>query len=428
MEYFLSAFWAALELVGLFFFWKAFLEVKLSKKLCCLAFTIAWLFSLVFLNVGIADIYEQAISFAMFIALSLICYRGSLVRKILFVVLFYVLGAIIDSAILYGTCAVLHISLAELVWRKITYIVVSTVIKLIIIFLSWLIFRLRKMQTREPIRQKLLLLTIPFPAVSLGMLAVVFHGNREIGDLSTSSVLFSIMLAISNIAIIYLFDLMEKNTNEAKKFALLNQQMEIQTNGIKALEKNYRAQRKATHEHRNQLQTILDLLSADEVGTAKSYIQQLQGMQTTRIFTVNSHHPIIDAVLNQKYQQAQEYDIDVRMQVNDLSTVTIAADRLVVLLSNLLDNAIEACLCISGSRIIQCSLILTDSFYISVRNTSLPVEVNGNYIPTTKDPKEDHGYGLQHIDFILNQLRAEYVLSYKDGWFEFATEIPHKSD
>jgi sensor histidine kinase regulating citrate/malate metabolism len=49
-------------------------------------------------------------------------------------------------------------------------------------------------------------------------------------------------------------------------------------------------------------------------------------------------------VLNQKYQQAQEHDIDVQMQVNDLSSVSIYTDHLVVLLSNLLDNAIEACL------------------------------------------------------------------------------------
>jgi sensor histidine kinase regulating citrate/malate metabolism len=158
---------------------------------------------------------------------------------------------------------------------------------------------------------------------------------------------------------------------------------------------------------------------------ALSYIKQLQGMQTTRIFTVHSHHPIIDAVLNQKYQQAQEHDIDVQMQVNDLSSVSIYTDHLVVLLSNLLDNAIEACLRLADCRAIQCTIILSDSLYLSVRNTSLPVEINGKYIPTSKEPKEDHGYGLPHIDFILNQLHAEYALSCEDGWFEFASEIPH---
>lgn len=424
MEYFLSAFWAALELIALHFFWSAFLKAKHSKKGYLLIFLSAWLFTLVYLSIGLPDIYEQAISLVMLTAVVLVCFDGSLLRKILLVLLFFIMGAILDSVALYGTCSVLAISLSELVWRKLTYAVVVTASKLVSIFLAWLLLRIRRMQNHEPIRPKWLLLTIPFPAVSLGMLAVVFHSNREIGDLSISSVFFSGMLAFANIAIIYLFGLMEKNTAETKKLALLNHQMDIQTGGIIALEKNYRAQRKATHEYRNQLQTIHDLLIADNKDAALSYIQQLQGMHTTRIFTVNSHHPIIDAVLNQKYQQAQEHDIDVQMQVNDLSCVSITADRLVVLLSNLLDNAIEACLRLPDQRSIECSIILTSSLYLSVRNTSLPVEIDGNFIPTTKEPKEDHGYGLPHIDFILNQLNAEYALSCQEGWFEFAAEIP----
>lgn len=425
MEYFLSALWATLELIALHFFWSAFLEVKCSKRFYRFTIIAAWIFTMIYLNIGIPDIYEQAISICMLIAIALICYRGSFILKALFVVLLFVLAAIVDTSLVYGTSAVLGISLSDLTWRKLTYGVVVTAGKLIIIFSAWFIYRFRKMRIRESIRQKWLLLTIPFPAVSLGMLAVIFHSNRDTGDLSLGSLCFSIMLAFANIAIIYLFDLMERNTSEAKKLALLNQQMDIQTSSIMALEKNYRAQRKATHEYRNQLQTIHDLLMAENKDAALSYIQQLQGMQPTRFFTVNSHHPIIDAVLNQKYQQAQEHDIDVQMQVNDLSCVSICTDHLVVLLSNLLDNAIEACLRLTDCRAIRCSIILSDSLYLSVRNTSLPVEINGNFIPTSKDPKEDHGYGLPHIDFILNQLHAEYALSCEDGWFEFAAEIPH---
>lgn len=424
MEYFLSALWAALELIALHYFWNAFLEVKVSRKRHFISFAAAWIFSVLFLSIGIADTYERAISFAMFITIAVVCYQGSLARKILVVILFFVSGSVIDSAIAYGTSAVLGISLSELVWRKATYAVVVTVGKLIVIFLAWIMCRFRRTWAHEPIRQRWLLLTVLFPAVSLGMLVFLFHSNRETEDLSLGSLCFSIMLAFANIAIIYLLNLMEKNAAETKWLALLKQQMDIQTNSILALERNYRAQRKVTHDHRNQIQTMYDLLLAGEYNAAQSYVQQLQGMQTTRIFTINSNHPIIDAVLNQKYQLAQEKDIDLRVSVNDLSGVSIPTDSLVVLLSNLLDNAIEACLRLPDNRVIQCNIISTDSVYISVRNTSIPVEIKDNFIPTSKEPKEDHGYGLPHIDFILKQLQAEYVLSYEDGWFEFATEIP----
>lgn len=61
---------------------------------------------------------------------------------------------------------------------------------------------------------------------------------------------------------------------------------------------------------------------------------------------------------------------------------------------------------------------------MSIKNTSVPVKFIGNTLPTSKEPKEDHGYGIPRIQYILDQLRAEYVFDFADGWFTFASEIP----
>ena len=120
--------------------------------------------------------------------------------------------------------------------------------------------------------------------------------------------------------------------------------------------------------------------SLGEIDEAKKYIQTIQGQQTTRIFCVNSHHPIIDAVLNHKYQTAREHGIDVQIKVNDLSGVALETDQLVVLLSNLLDNAIEGCCRVDGERNLYCSIIADDDLLLSVRNTSQPVKIWNNTI------------------------------------------------
>ena len=215
-----------------------------------------------------------------------------------------------------------------------------------------------------------------------------------------------------------------KMAKEERERSLLRQQMEIQTGSIRALEKSYRSQRQATHEFRNQLQTIHDLLARDERDEAMRYVEQLQGMQTTRVFAVNTHHPILDAVLNQKYQAAKELDVDFQFRVNDLSVLNMETDALVVLFSNLLDNAIEGCARLQEGRMIRCSILLSDSLYISIRNTSPPVVMNGKDIPTVKEPKHEHGYGLISVRRILEDLSAEYTFHYADGWFEFVSEIP----
>lgn len=113
-----------------------------------------------------------------------------------------------------------------------------------------------------------------------------------------------------------------------------------------------------------------------------------------------------------------------QVKVNDLSSVGIQANKLVVLLSNLLENAIEACLKLKNDREIVCSIVKEDSIYISIRNTSPPVKIIHGEIATTKQDATEHGYGLPAVKYILDQLSAEYTFAYQDGWFQFVAEIP----
>ena len=427
MEYLISAFWSLLELIFFHYFWSAFLAVKTTKKIYVLSFESALLIPTIYTLIELNSDYGQIISYAIISLVCILNYRGSLLQKLLFIILPYIFGAIINTALLYGSSWLLGISVADLIWRKVTYTLVVTIGKLISILLAWTVFHIRSRKKAETLQRKWLLLTLSFPVISFVIILTIYYEFRNQEDLSLGLVAINILLTLSNIAIVYLIQLMEKNASESKKLALLNQQMEIQTSSILALEQNYRAQRKATHEFQNQLQTIRSLIASGDYRNAQDYIQQLQGTQTTRIFSVSSHHPIIDAVLNHKYQLANQNDIDVRIQVNDLSGVSIDTNHIVVLLSNLFDNAIEACLRHDRERIIHCSILFSGSLYISIRNTSVPVEIKNNYIQTTKEPREDHGYGLAHIDLILNHLHAEFIRSYDDGWFEFATEIPLES-
>ena len=160
--------------------------------------------------------------------------------------------------------------------------------------------------------------------------------------------------------------------------------MEIQTASILALDKAYRQQRRTTHDFQNHLCTISDLLSQKAYEAAAKYVQELSQTQTSRILIVNTHHPIIDAILNQKYQTAVESQIEMQFCINDLSGIQLSASELVVLLSNLLDNAIEACRRVDAERLIQCTILENDGFFLSIRNTSLPVLITEHGIATTK--------------------------------------------
>lgn len=424
MSYCFSAIWGITEVLFVYFFLGAFLRLKRKPVQCLMAVIIAW--GIGFLNACLSPAYwvKLTVTVCLFFAMGKYMFRGVWYQYLILVVLALTINGLIDTLMLYGTVRFLGISYAEFVWRKFSYVAVITISKLLSLLLAWAFRRIRIPGNFHSVRWRWLLLALLFPAVSFVMLIVVFFGFQGEQDLSARALIFGVFLSVANVAIIYLIGIMEKNAEEARENALLHQEMEIQTDSMIALEKSYRSQRQATHEYKNQLQTIYDLLEGGKTEPAKEYIRQLQGMQTTRIFTVNSHHPIIDAVLNHKYQTAKEKGIDVQMQVNDLSGITIGTDALVVLLSNLLDNAIEACGILPENRRIQCCILAEDGMFLSIRNTSAPVTITDNAVPTSKTPKEEHGFGLPRIQLILKQLQAEYTFSYENGWFEFAAEIP----
>ncbi len=424
----LTCLWTAMEIITTFLFWRAFFLPRITKGKYILAVTALWLFILAYLFAQYPTKWKPLVAITAYATTSICVNQGKIYWRILIAVLGCILIAAIDNAFCYGASALLGISVKNLIWEKMLYSTVVTAGKMVEIFLAWLFGHLWKNRKTPAVRGRWLLFTMLFFIASASMLYIAFIRFQGTDGVSTEVVVFSIVLFVSNVVFFYLVDSLARSTEKLKETALLNQQLEIQTEQIMALEKSYQTQRRNTHDFRNQLQTILELLSMGNVKEAEDYAQKLLGQQNVRIFAVNSGHPVIDAVLNHKYQQSRGLGVDMQLQVNNLSRVTLPTDMLVVLLSNLLDNAIEGCCRIDGERMIFCKLIAEDTLFLSVRNTSLPVTINNGRIPTSKPNKEEHGYGLGRIQYILDKLGGEYTFTYQDGWFTYAAEIPLKKE
>lgn len=144
----------------------------------------------------------------------------------------------------------------------------------------------------------------------------------------------------------------------------------------------------------------------------------------------HTHNPIIDAIFNQKGYAAKEQDIDLHFEINDLSEMSIPSVDLTVVMSNLLDNAIEACEKLEKQeRRMAVKAIYNKSdnpptLFFSVENASKSVEIFGDHIPTTKPEPELHGFGLPNVMDILHKYGVFYLMDYKDGSFLFCLEWP----
>lgn len=427
MEYFITAIWSLIEIAGVFTFLAAFLPRRKNAKHHIFVILILWLIMYTYSALGLGSFTKQAVTLVLAFLWSLYLFSAPWYRHALCVALSYIFCAIIDVVVLYGASYILGISYTELAWQKLLYTVTGTLAKLLYLLLAYVVYHKQKPFNMQSIQNKWTLLTVAFPASSLLVIIILYYSHQKDGDLSIDALLISIILAVANILILYLIRIMERSSAKENELTLLQQQMNIQTESIAALEKSYRAQRASSHEFQHHIQTIHHLIERNEIETTLSYLSQLQEEHSVRVFCVNTKHPIIDAILNQKYQVATEQSIDVHVQVNDLSTLCIDMKLMVVLLSNLLDNAIEACIKMSQDRMIICSILLNnDDLFISIKNTSPPVQIVNGTVPTSKTSSRDHGYGLIAVTHILNQLNAEYVFQYEAGVFQFSTEIPLK--
>ena len=429
MEYLISCLWIALEGISTYFVASAFLKQKRSASatfLILLLFTGLLTIHANNLLYTLPVMVEKCLSLCVvFVAVRLI-FSGPWYSCLAVSVCTAFFHGVFDTLFLYGSGAFLHISLEELIWKKALYTMTVTLGKTVFLFLCWGLSRLLKRREKRKLSTRRIALTVLFPLISMILLLQVFQSYRSQGDLSASAIIFSFILMLANVALLYLLDSLDRAAAAEKEVALLNQSMALQTENYRALEKGYRAQRSASHEFKHQLQVIGDLLRDGNTREAQDYVTQLQGQQTSRIFAANTGNTIVDAILNEKYQRARENGVDISYKVNDLSNLKLSTDALVVLLSNLLENAIEACCRLPEDRQIECSLLLEESLFLSIRNTAPPVKIVDGRIETSKENKAEHGFGLPAVQRILKQMKGELVIDYSEPWFQVVAEIPNE--
>lgn len=123
-----------------------------------------------------------------------------------------------------------------------------------------------------------------------------------------------------------------------------------------------------------------------------------------------------------------EKRIDFQVRLDDLSGFPLPDNAFVVLLSNLLDNAIDACDKIADGK--EKSVLIkmnvgNEEYLLSVENTvSGPVLIENNRIQTTKAEQTKHGYGMININSIVDTNNGYCTMKCDGKNFRFAATFP----
>lgn len=186
----------------------------------------------------------------------------------------------------------------------------------------------------------------------------------------------------------------------------------------------YRQTRGWRHDLKNHLQTMsayLELGQTDKLGQYLHDLTQDYDNEVAAVFKTGN--AMLDAILGSKLSLLRKAEIRVDATASVPGDLTVSDVDLSIMIGNLLDNALEACLKVPAQeRFVRLYIARAkDNLYIYVMNAADGSYRKGlrGYLSTKAEG--GHGYGLQRIDKVIRKYRG--YSNRQDEGNVFATEI-----
>lgn len=194
---------------------------------------------------------------------------------------------------------------------------------------------------------------------------------------------------------------------------------------VEGLNNTLRAQR---HDFLNHLQVVYSLMEMGEYSEANAYIEKVYGAITSVSRAMKTANPAINALLQVKLAACEKAGIKVDVNIQSAwKNLPIPGWEMCKVLSNLIDNAIDALEEVTDRRL---SVTLTEdlkSFRFSVSNTGpmIPVKSWQNiFLPGITTKGGGHGMGLHIVRETLRNRGGDVEVRSDAEKTEFAGFIP----
>jgi len=360
--------------------------------------------------------------------LFLILFRsGSIWRKlfwmaIIYAFLFAIVFIVMSVFSIISGNSVRNIALPESSATRFQAMVISRILQVVLFYILSLSKKMFDIRSASLI----ICFIIPFVSFISGvMIYNIFLMDVEHLINEQLSYIISISYMIINIVVFVLYERMNKEAE--KSYMLIEKQKQydmIEENNIQ-MNQIYSNIKIWQHDYRNHMQLILSYLEKEDLKEAEEYIKSLDNQIILTNIQITTGNYLVDTIVSSKMTLASTYDIKYMCEGSLPEVLEISKIDLCAVISNLLDNAIEACQKVDKNRYIEFNIhMIRDQLYIYMKNSS-----DGKYkrkrgeLDTTK--KGDfHGVGLKHIHNIIDQYNGMYKEEANSDYFSTEISIP----
>lgn len=275
---------------------------------------------------------------------------------------------------------------------------------------------LKRILKRIPVNNKgasLILLTS-----GLGFCGFVFLSNQAVKAFNHTMPImwFVVICVLASIIFGVYYVIMRRE--EKHKMDFLEMRNNLLCQNYDSLNDIYMSNSKLYHDLNNHLNVLYQLLDEEKTAEAKAYIKGISKPILSLAKTVWTGVDVVDVVINSKLQRMQELNIASDINVEFPKNSNILPNDLCTILSNLLDNAIEAVTELEDNRCIGLTMRRVNYFlFIRVVNPCNGMERFDVFPRTTKENKLLHGWGLQCVGDAVSKYNGTIEYINKDAKF-----------
>lgn len=372
-------------------------STKLFKTLCFLSIPVSWIFSYCYIQ-ETNSLYTLflVLYYLQLILIAVILNR----RKLLNFIYCFLLVENAESFIKSFSLNIFSYFMPD-IKRQIWSVAADLIFQTILYFLIHIFFEKYHERMYRILHEisKSTYILILFSVISLELYTSLLFLKNDI-DLRKLYILqiTASLFLISLIVVVLFFVVKDISRKHLQNTAdLLEQQVKIQLEHYETFTQLNKEFHSFRHDYRNHMHCIRSLIESQDYSAVLSYMDKLTDNFNPEMIFIDSGNKIADAILTNKMHTAQGNGIAFQFEGTFFRDISLA--DLCAILSNGLDNAIEACLKINNSRWIYVKAAKQKSFqYIEISNSKSSDEAFSDTQDfTSKTDKINHGYGLYNI-------------------------------
>jgi hypothetical protein len=252
---------------------------------------------------------------------------------------------------------------------------------------------------------------VPLSSIYLTVILLSIPQLKQISIISAIIIIFLI-----NILTFYLHDSLANAYAEKLKYSLLEQEKEYYYNQCEIMNKSTEELKSFKHDVKNLLSTAIKYIEQNETSTAKDYLKKLTGKTDTNRIYSNTGNVAFDSIINYKLRNAEDSNISLNVNVSVPQKINVEIVDIVIILGNLLDNALNAVMKVQKRQITLKIAFSKGNVVINIQNSfdNNVKYVNGEIVTITG---EGHGYGLKNVRNAIEKYSGYIKIDHTENLF-----------